>query len=250
MVEDTGNATALDHFRNWVKELFEARLDQLGFEPRPDESTEISQQRVSAINAMAALARHPATVARVRELAEREADDPKTVDANLANLFVTIDAQFGDAETFRKHVDVYQARKAAGAPPQEVTRYVYTFPSFRAPEQVTQTLSLLDEGISPREALTPTLGRMFSARHSQIAAWEYFKANWSLIKDMGNGALFEAAGQLPISMRADVVAFGDAHVKGEADMAYAKALETMDLLAEFQNRAQDDLIRWLNRAEL
>jgi len=46
-------------------------------------------------------------------------------------------------------------------------------------------------------------------------------------------------------MRAEVVEVGDAHVKGEADMAYAKALENMDLLAEFQSRVQDDLVRWL-----
>ena len=245
MVEDTGDKVAIDRFRNWVKDMFEARLEALGFEPRSSESADVSQQRVSVINAMAALARHPATVIRVQKLAEREAADPKTVDANLANLLVTIDAQFGDAETFKKHVDVYQARKAAGAPPQEVTRYVYTFPAFRAPEQVAHTLSLLDEGISPREALIPTLGRMFGARHSQVAAWEYFKANWNLIKDMGSGALFEAAGQLPYSLRAEVVAFGDVYVKGEADMAYAKALENMDLLAEFQSRAQDDLMKWL-----
>ena len=250
MVEDTEDATALDHFRRWVKDMFKTWLDTLGFGSRPDESPEVAQQRVATIDAMATLAHHPETVARARELAEREAADPKTVDANLATMLVTIDAQFGDAETFKKHVDVYQARKVAGFPPQEVTRYVYSFPAFRAPEQVAQTLSLLDEGISPREALIPTLGRMFGARHSQIAAWEYFKANWSLIKDMGSGALFEAAGKLPFSMRAEVVEFGDAHVKGEADMAYAKALENMDLLAEFQSRVQDDLIKWLTNVKL
>ena len=245
MVEETKDAAGIDQFRIWVKDMFKMRLDTLGFEPRPNESADVSQQRVSAIDAMATLAQYPETVARARQFAEREAADPKTVDANLATLLVTIDAQFGDAETFKKHVDVYQARKAAGFPPEETTRYVYSFPAFRAPEQVAQTLSLLDEGISPREALIPTLGRMFGARHSQIAAWEYFKANWSLIKDMGSADLFEAAGNLPFSLRAAVVEFGDAHVKGEADMAYAKALENIELRAEFQARVEDDLLQWL-----
>lgn len=247
MVEDTGDGTAINRFRQWVSDLFKEPLERLGFEPRPDETIEISQQRISVINAMAALAHHPETVAQARVLAEREAADPQSVDANLAALLVAVNAQFGDADTFKRHVDIYQARKANSAPPQEATRYLYSFPSFRAPELVAQTLSLLDEGIAPKEAMGQLLGRMFNARHSQIAAWIYFKTNWSTIKEMGMGmsGLIEYAGQLPSSMRADLAAFGEANVKGEADMAYAKALETMDLLAEFQARVKDDLIQWL-----
>lgn len=247
MVEDTGNIPAIDHFRLWVRNMFIERLERLGFEPRPDETVEFSQQRISAVNALAKLAHHPETIAQARALAAREATNPQSVDANLAGIFVDINAQFGGSDTFKKHVDIYQARKASSAPPQEVNRYLYSFPSFRAPELVAQTLSLLDEGIAPKEALPQVIGRMFNARHSQVAAWEYFKTNWTMIKEMGMGmsSLIEAAGQLPVSWRSDLVAFGDANVKGEADMAYAKALETMDLLAEFQNRVKDDLIHWL-----
>jgi len=248
MVEDTGDAIALNRFRQWVGVLFKERLATLGFEPRPDEAIEISQQRMSVIDAMTALAHHPDAIMRARVLAEREADDPSSVDANLAGIVVAVNAQFGDANTFKKYVNIYQKRKADGAPPQTVTRYVYSFPSFRAPELAAQTLTLLDEGIAPKEAWGPILGRMLNARHSQIAAWEYFKANWSTIKEMGMGmsSLIEEAGQLPYAMRAGLVAFGDANAKGEADMAYAKAVETMDLLAEFHARVKDDLITWLN----
>lgn len=252
MVEDTGDTKAIGHFRQWVKDLFITRLEKLGFEPRPDESTETSQQRISTINALAALAHHPETIAQARVLVEREAADPQSVDANLAALLIAINAQFGNADTFKKHVDIYQARKASSAPPQEVNRYLYSFPAFRSPELVAQTLSLLDEGIAPKEALGQFLFRMFDARHAQIAAWEYFKTNWPTIKEMGMGmsGLIEYAGQLPASMRADLVAFGEAHAKGEADMAYAKALETMDLLAEFRDRVKDDLLNWLNNVKL
>jgi hypothetical protein len=31
-------------------------------------------------------------------------------------------------------------------------------------------------------------------------------------------------------------------------MSYAQALETMDLLAEFQDRIKNDLVAWLNNA--
>jgi puromycin-sensitive aminopeptidase len=248
MVEDIGNAAVIDRFRGWVTNLFKDLLEALGFEPRPGEATEISQQRISVIEAMARLARQPETVAQVRAWAEREAADPRSVDPNLAAMFVAVNAQFGDAAVFKQHVNIYQERKASGAPPQEVSRYLYSFPAFRAPELVTQTLSLLDEGIAPKEALGPLLGRMLNARHSQVAAWEYLKTNWSTIKELGLGGpeLIKGAGQLSFSMRADLVEFCEAQVKGVADMAYAQAVETMDLLAEFHSRIKDDLIEWLN----
>ena len=222
----------------------------MGYEPRPDETMDISQQRISSINAMTTLAHDPEAIAQARILAGREAADFKSVDANLAGPLVYINAQFGDAEMFKKHVDIYQNRKANSAPPQTINRYLYSFAQFRAAEQVTQTLSLFDEGITPKEALGPVLDQMFEARHSQLAAWEYLKANWPAIKEMGFGMteLIKSAGQLPYSMRGDVVSFCEANVKGEADIAYAQALETMDLLAEFRARIKDDLIDWLNNS--
>jgi hypothetical protein len=250
MVEDLGSASVLDQFRQWVKSLFDERLKGLGFEPRPGESTEVSQQRISVINAMTTLAHDPEVVAQAGVLAEREAVDPQSVDPNLAATIVAINAQFGDGELFKKHVNIYQARKANGAPPQTVTRYLYSFASFRAPELVTQTLSLLDEGIAPKEAMLPVLGQMLTARHSQLAAWQYIKNNWLMIKEIGMGAsgLIKNAGKLPYSMRNDFIEFCEANVKGIADMSYAQALETMDLLAEFQARTKHELVMWLNNA--
>ena len=69
-----------------------------------------------------------------------------------------------------------------------------------------------------------------------------------MIKEIGLGAseLIKDAGRLPYSMRSDFVEFCEANVKGVADIGYAQALETMDLLAEFQARTKEDLITWLN----
>jgi hypothetical protein len=71
-----------------------------------------------------------------------------------------------------------------------------------------------------------------------------------LIKEVGIGSstLIKEAGRLPYSKRNDLVEFCEANVKGVADMSYAQALETMDLLAEFQDRIKNDLVAWLNNA--
>jgi puromycin-sensitive aminopeptidase len=250
MVEDLGNASILDRFRQWVRSLFDERLKALGFEPQPGESMEVSQQRISVVKAMTALAHDPEAVTQVAVLAEREAADFQSVDPNLAATIVAVNAQFGDGKVFKKHVDIYQSRKASSAPPQTVTRYVYSFAEFRPPELVSQTLSLLDEGVAPKEAVLPILGQMLDAHHSQIAAWEYVKKNWLTLKELGFGTteVIKAAGKLPFSLRKDLIAFCEANVKGIADMGYAQALETMDLLAEFQDRTREELTAWFSNA--
>ena len=244
MVEDLDDTSILDQFRLWVRSLFDERLKTIGFEPQPGESMEVSQQRISVIKAMTALAHDPDAVARVRVLAEREATDPHSVDPNLAPIIVAVDAQFGGDEVFKKHVDIYQTRKADSAPPQTVTRYIYSFVEFRSPELVSQTLGLLDEGVAPKEAVLVILGQMLDARHAQLAAWEYLKKNWLTLKELGFGTteVIKGAGKLPFSMRSDFVEFCEANVKGFADMSYAQALETMDLLAEFKARTRPELV--------
>ena len=252
MVEDLGDSLVLQRFRVWVKSLFEARLKSFGFEPQPGESMEVSQQRISVVKAMTILAHDPEAVAEAGTLAEREAADAQSVDPNLAAVLVEAQARFGDDELFKRYVDIYQQRKASGAPPQTVNRYLYSFASFRLPQLVRQTLSLLDEGILPREATLPVLYQMLGARHSQAAAWEYIKGNWQTIKELGIGTseVIKDTGKLPYSMRGDLVEFCEANVKGIADIAYGQALETMDLLAEFQARTKQDLVTWWNHAGL
>lgn len=250
MIEDLGDAGTLQQFRVRVKSLFEARLATLGFEPQPGESVEVSQQRISVMSAMTKLAHDPEAVAKAGVLAEREAADAQSVDPNLAATIVEAHAQFGDSDLFKKYVDIYQGRKASSAPPETVNRYLYSFASFRPSELVRQTLSLLDEGVLPTEAVLPVLGQLLDARHSQLPAWEYIKTKWETIKELGPGVtyLIKDIGQLPFSMRDDLVEFCEAHVKGIADIGYAQALETMDLLAEFQARTKQDLAAWWTHA--
>ena len=250
MVEDIEDAFVLDRFREWVGSLFKGRLKELGFTPHPGEANEVSERRVPTVRAMTMLAHDAEAVTQARVLAASEAENSQSVDPNLADTVVAVDAQFGNSETFKKHLDVYQARKASSAPPQTVTRYVYSFSAFRPPELVTQTLSLLDEGIAPSEALMPILRQMLGFRHSRLIAWEYIKNNWETIKEVGMSAsgLIKAAGNLPYAVRSDFVDFCESHVKGIADLSYAQALETMDLQAEFQARTKDEMIAWFRRS--
>lgn len=250
-VDDIGDLTTLNQFRRWVSRLFHGRLKVLGFEPRSGEAVELSQQRVSVIHVLGLLAHDPEVIAQAGILAEREAADPQSVDPNIAEIVVAIHARFGDEALFRKYVEIYQRRKANSVPPQWFNRYVYNLPTFRSPELVAQTLRYMEAGIIPREAVLPILTRMLSTRHAQHAAWQFIKENWLTIKELGIGTadLIKAAGYLPYSMRNDLIEFCNAYVRGFADMSYGQALETMDLMAEFQARTRQDLVNWLNESE-
>ena len=244
---DAGDEQALERFRAWVDRAFADKLAALGFEPRPGESRNHAQQRVSIVEAMATIAENREAVTEAERWAEREAADPAAVDPNLAPVFIRAIAQNGDRARFDRFVKLYQARRAAGAPPQETDRYLGALPAFRDPELVSWTLELIDERVIPQESINNTLRSMLAQRHTQLAAWHYIKAHWSGLQEigaMGIGFLVAATGNLPVSVRDDLVAFFDANLNGMAQMSYARALEAMDQMAEFKARTRDDLVAW------
>ena len=95
------------------------------------------------------------------------------------------------------------------------------------------------------------LAQLLSEHHGQLAAWDYLKKHWThlhtTLGDMWIGNLVEVTGSLPISQREDMKAFFDANLNGVAELSYARAMETQQQLAEFQERTKDDLIAWFKK---
>lgn len=251
LLEDAGDEVALGNFRSWVGELFAERLDSLGYDPRQEESRNDAQNRVRFVDALATLAQDPDAISQATERAELEAANPPSVDPNLAPLFVAVAAQFGDIPRFNRHVQIYKARREAGASPQETQRYLRSFPIFRPPDLVARTLAMLDDGTLPQESIVPTLSWMLEHRHTRIPAWDYVRRNFEKIRAISThapGRIVEATGRLPIERRDEIVAFFDANLHGEAGQSYARALETIDQEAEFRSRTRADLLEWFRTA--
>ncbi len=250
LLEEAGDDEARRSFREWVAASCGTKLSELGYAPRAGESQNQSQQRMHLVRAMAMLAQAPEAVAAAEQWQQREAEDPAAVDPNLAPVFVGAAAQVGDAARYDRYVAIYQRRRASGATPQESDRYLHSFSRFRAPELAGRTLELIDERVIPQENIGPVLAQMFGQRHARPAAWSYVKREWENLKIVGPlwiGFLVEASGQLPVTLRDEFVAFYDAHLHGLAPKSYARALEAMDLRAEFEARTRDELIAWFKR---
>jgi aminopeptidase N len=248
LVEDTGDEEALTRFHAWVAGAFRDRLAALGFAPAAGETQNAAQQRVQVVDAMVTVAEDPAACREATSWADREAADPAAVDPNVASLLVTAAAQFGDEARFERHLSIYEQRRAAGTPPQETNRYLNSLPAFRDPALVQRVLHLLNEGVLPQESLGPLTARLLTERHSRRLAWDFLKAHWTGVMERLDGwwisRLVETLGRLPADRREDIVAFCDAHLHGQAQQSYARALEMLDQQAEFEARTREDLLAW------
>jgi puromycin-sensitive aminopeptidase len=249
MLEDLEEGDALTKLRNMVAELFEPHVEELGYEPREGEPQGTRQRRGTAIHAVASIARVSAHVAACERWAEKELADPRSVDPNLAGTFVGIAAKFGDAVLFDRWLETYIQRRSRGSAPQDSLRYLYTLAAFRPEKLVDRTLSSIDGGMIPQEAVGSILSQLLATRHGRLRAWAYCKGRWPTLRarigDMGLARVVESVGHLPADHRADIVTFFAEHKPIGAERALARALESLDQREELYARVGPQLVRCL-----
>ena len=251
LTKDSGDREARLKLRKLVAGLLEDQLAELGFEPRPGESQNDVQRRALLISALGSLARVEHVIAAAKRFSGIEQQDPLAVDPNLAGVFVAVAAKFGDETDFDRWVRTFIERKQAGRTPQEVARYLHTLSVFRRPGLPERTLSLIEEGSIPQEALAQVLGQLLAYRHSQEAAWRFFCDRWNLLRervgDMGLSRVVEAVGRLTARHREEIVRFFERNTPSGAERALMRALERMDQHAELSARVTPELLTYLRK---
>ena len=247
MLEEAGDTQALAGFRAWVGRAFGGKLASFGFEPREGESPDEAAARARVVAAMTRFAHDPNAIAQAREIAAREAEQPTSVDANLAPVVVGATAQFGDAATFDRFLAIYKQRVASGASPSEVNRYLGSFGQFQQPEIATRSLALLDDGTIQLQNWISVVVPLTVDPRTQTLGWEFLKAHWDYIAERAGffvPPLVAFTGELSPTLRGDLTAFLDGHLHGEYAVPYARALERMDQRAELQARTRGELTAW------
>ncbi|HEY7780735.1 MAG TPA: M1 family metallopeptidase [Ktedonobacterales bacterium] len=251
LLDRVGDEHALVGFRAWVEGLFRDRMTTLGFEPRPDEPPDAVRLRARVVDALTRYAHDPAAIAQARAWQAREADDPTSVDANLAAVAVGTTAQFADVATYERYTQIYQRRKAGDFTPQQVERYIDVFARFDDPALVARTIELMRSDFFPFQSMIRVLGMMLGQPRTQVAAWEFLKSAWPVIQERApfiSPFAIEFSGLLPATLRPDVVAFWDANLHGEYAGPYARALERIDQNADLQALTREDLIAYFHGA--
>ncbi|HEX6121734.1 MAG TPA: ERAP1-like C-terminal domain-containing protein, partial [Ktedonobacterales bacterium] len=197
--------------------------------------------------AMTAYAHDAGAIEQARAWQARDAADPGAVDPTLTPIFARATAQFGDAATYERFLSLYEQRKHGGATPQQMEYYAQALGRFPQAELEARTLALLQGDTFPFITMGGLLASLLTQPRTQVAAWEWIKANWAMIEErapMFIPPLVQISGLLPIALRADVAAFWEAHLHGEFAGSVARALEQMEQHADFQARTRSDLLAY------
>jgi hypothetical protein len=206
------------------------------------------ERRAALLRALAAIAREPRALADARRIAQQEREN-QVPDPTLAGTAVAAEAVNGDAATLRTHLATYLKRRAEHAAPQEVERYLYVLPAFREPDLVRQVLATLASGTIAPQAVGPILRSMLAEPHSQAAAWDHLRANWTTLREQLGEAwvaiLVEACGELPSAWAPQVKEFFTANLQGAAGQAFARAQERLAETAEAYPRVAAGVAAWL-----
>ncbi len=228
-LESHASDEALEGLRAWTRE----RLPQLPspLEPSPEDDPSEGTRRAILLQATAGIAQDPDAQGLATSLAQRERDDPASTHPDLAGTAVRLNARYGDEATWDKHRALYEERRDQHRSPQEVDRYLHSFPQFRDPTLVEKTLRLLDDGTVPKQDIGPLLAKMLNHPHSQDAAFEHVKANLDTLKRRIGPAwvtrIVEASSQLAPARREEVIGFWRKSLDGLAQEALNRADERM-----------------------
>lgn len=232
----------------WLENVFGPARSELGWDSDPDEPQSRALRRSSLFRLVGMLAEN-------REVAEEAAtrldaflDDPTTLDANLADSFVSIVAREGDYERFTRMRQSVEATRT----PQERRRLQLALGDFRQTRAMEQGLGISLTSEVPTQDVGFLLIRYLSNRIARPLAWAFIQKNWEAIAGrlppMMASRLIESTALLQSKdHRKEVATFFKENPIETAARALKLALERFDVNEEFRRRAADELKEWLDQ---
>src|SRR6185295_4270474 len=100
-----------DAWRRWVSAALRKWTPEGGWTAKPDETDEQREMRAMILEMLSYGADDPQIVAGARELASRYIDDPKSLDATLADTAIGIAVRHGDAALFDRILAAWRSAK-------------------------------------------------------------------------------------------------------------------------------------------
>jgi len=163
-------------FERFVGRFFAPQLDQLGWNPRPDESADDRLRRATVIGALGDLASVPAVGVEARRRLERYLQDRASLDPNLASVVAGVAGRLGDAALYERYLE---RKRTAAADPEEEQRFLFGLTAFEAPALVQRTLELsTTEEVRPQDR-AHVLARLLGQRAARLAAWNFVRDRWA-----------------------------------------------------------------------
>jgi puromycin-sensitive aminopeptidase len=155
-------------------------IEDLGWEPQPDESELTKQLRGDLIGAQGKLGNDPVIQRRAVELYRAYRNDAKAVDPNIVPSLVAILAHTGDAARYEE----FDERFRTSPTPQEERRYLFSFASFRPADLIERTLARTISGEIRTQDAPFVVSAMLGNVEGRELAWAFVKTNWEKMDRM------------------------------------------------------------------
>jgi puromycin-sensitive aminopeptidase len=232
---------AYDAFGGRVATFLEPVVDDLG-DPTPNEDDLVGKLRGLLIGALAVLGNHRPTRDRCRELFDRAAAEPGTVDPEMVAAATSVVAATGDDADYERMLAGFRD----GATPQEQLRHLNALAEFDDAELIERTCELAMSGEVKTQNAPFLLRSCIANRHHGTAAWHFVRDHWSEALDrFPSNTIVRMVGSITMLNRpaevADVHAFFAEHPITQAMKTMEQLLERQRVNADLRARESESL---------
>jgi cytosol alanyl aminopeptidase len=241
----------LPRYRAWIREMYAARAQKLGWIPKRGEDDEVKLLRASLLKVLGHAADDAEIVSQARARAQAWLADRRAVDPTLVPVALTVAAEHGDRALF----DAFLS--AARKEPDRHYRLLLleALGSFRDPAIARDAMRVaLSNEFPTREAITVVYGATHSVE-SRGAAYDFVRENFGELA--GKLPSREAPGLVAVgaalcdeSKRAEVETFFRERMAGlpGGPRRYAQAVELLRTCAAFRAAQSPAVARFFSAA--
>ena len=165
-------------YRTWLRALLQPSAGEIGWKPKPEESTDIKMLRPEIFRTLGEIGQDSAVLKQAGTLARQYASNPDAVDPSMVNTVLQLAAFAGTPELYNQ----YLAEMKKAATPEEYYHYLFALNSFRQPELIQRTLSLaLSPQIRTQDVPLVVIRELLNPDAQQVA-WNFLQAQWPAVE--------------------------------------------------------------------
>jgi aminopeptidase N len=235
-------------FAQLVDELLRPLADELGWEPKANETDARRLLRGTVLTVLGDLARAPDVLAEVTRRLPGYLEEPSSLEGTVGEVVMTLGAKTGDAAVY----DSYLVHLRASRTPVEHSRLLHALAEFESPELVKRTLDLTLTPDVKVQDVSRLVGRLFANPKARASTWSFLKANFAALKKKAPPFGFDrvvgaTAHFCDEGVRKEVAAFfaDPAHKIESSGRALKQAQEAIHLCADLKAREAANLSTWL-----
>ena len=240
-------SSAREKFQPGARSILRPSFDQLGWEPKKDETPRAASLRGSLIAALGDL-NDQEIVAGCRERFQKYVVDPPSLAPDLRAPIFSVVGHYADEATWNKLRELGLATTST----EEKQNYYDALAGARDPKLAAKTLqiSLTDE--LPTSRAIFLVGKVARSGGHPDLAWEFAKAHMKALLAKTDAlaannyapSLFSFFSEL--SRAAELRAYAKTNLPATSAKEVAKAVDEIDFRAEFKNRLASQLTAWID----